>query len=303
MNKLSYNYVPEGHPPHDETSFRIQASAISSFFDHTNSWYREKLLGEVGFTGNTASVLGTALHWTAENYIKDGSVSAENKQEMYDYVMMEAEKQPDLVEEAEIRSQLTQMWPMLREYIDNNPGGLAEPQVTSDVLPGITVGGSIDLIRPVDDTTVYTDIEQLRGMTVDIIDWKTSGTMSPPTKMSKGYEWQLLVYAYVLKTKYSITVRNIVDVFITKAYIGRVSPTTGKPMKDYYPTIGEVAKPVTDESLAFIRSLIEIVAHSVESFVTTPGVQRGLLAQDARLLTHTDTLPFTSIGQSNDVEI
>ena len=297
MNKLDYNYVGPNDEPHDATTFRIQASGIAGFFSYTNSWYREKLLGEPGFIGSTASVLGTSIHWTIENYIKDGTLTPENKQEMYDYIMLEAEKNPDLINEQLIRRDLTPMWSNFKNYITNNPGGLVEPKVVlATDYHGITVGGSIDCLKPVDDETVYTDIEQLRGMTVDIIDWKTTSSMSIPKRMSKDYEWQLLVYAYVIKTKYDITTRNIINMYITRPAIGRVSPTTGKPMKDYPAIYGELIKPVTSESLDFIKSLIDVVAHSTYRFITTPA-DRYLLAQDMRLVGDTTVLPFTSIGQ------
>jgi len=97
--------------------------------------------------------------------------------------------------------------------------------------------------------------------------------MSAPTKMTKNYEWQLLVYAYVLQKKYDITTRYITDVFLTRDNCGRLN-ASGKPMKDYPSVVGEVSKPVTEESLLFIESIIKVVAHSVEAFVTSPKQQR-----------------------------
>ena len=287
MNRLDYQY---GHVPNPE-SFRIQASAISQFFDHTNSFYREKLLNEQGFQGNTSSVLGTSLHWAAEQYITHGSISPADKQEMYDYITEQATMLPELVDETEIRTQLTPMWQTLKQYIYDNPISLAEPFIELELMPNLTVGGSIDAIRCIDGSLGYQSISELTGKTVELIDWKTTAAMNPPTSMPKGYEWQLLVYSYVLKQKYNITVSQITNVYITRHNVNRISETTGKPLKDYPSTIGTVSKPVTPESLDFIESIIKVVADSVYTFVTQPNL-RYLLAMDWRLRHNTQVLPF-----------
>ena len=300
LNKLDYHYVPEGQPLPDPESFRIQASGISDFIYKTNAWYREKILGEKGFEGSTSSVSGTAVHWAAQCYIMEGTISPENKQEMYDYMDEQQAKFPDQVDAQECRNRITPMWQALREYINQNPGGLCEPMVEMEVLPGITVGGSIDRIKPIGDTKVYTDIEQLRGKTVEIDDWKTTSKKYASEKtitqsdMSTGYEWQLLVYAYVLKKKYDITVLNMRDVFITREH------PPGKT-KSYPATVVPIHKPVTQESLDFIESIIELVAYSVREFVINPPY-RYLLAQDMRLKDNNTILPFAKMyGEEEEI--
>lgn len=303
MNKLDYNYTSPDQPEFDPTVFRIQASQISTFFDYTNQFFRQKLLGEEGFKGNTASVLGTCIHYCAEQFIKNGKLSAEDKQEIYDYITEQSQALPDLVNSDEIRAQITPMWSELRNYIKANPVSLAEPFVQVEILPGITVGGSIDAIRAVDGT-VATSIEQLANKQVELIDWKTCGAQSRITdsSMTKAYHWQLLVYAYVLKKLHNINVTKITNVFISRSDINRVSEKTGKPLKDYPSEITPISKPVLPEDLDFIESLIKLVAHSVQSFILNPGPQRALLAQDWRLISHTDPLPFTAVISSKPEE-
>lgn len=299
LNKLDYNYGNKTIPG----TFRISASQISSYFDQTNLWFRKHLLGEdVGFKASTSSVAGSAIHWAAENYIKDNlQLTQEAKDEMYAYIDEQAQKFPDLVNPDQCREIMTPMWRSLREHLQANPGGLAEPFVEIEVLPGITVGGSIDLIQIPGDNTVYTSLEQLRGKSIYIKDYKTTSTKYASDKsitqsaMTKNYEWQLLVYAYVLKKAYNINTQAIQDIFITREYEGEISEKTGKRGKAYPSMVVPITKPVTPESLEFIESIINIVAHSVQSFVLNPGPQRGMLSQDARLLTHTAELPFPAI--------
>lgn len=305
LNKLDYEYDNQTIPG----TFRISASQISNFFDFTNNWYRKNLLGEdVGFKGSTSSVAGTCIHWAAENYIKDGQLTQENKDEMYAYINEQAEKFPDLVNQDQCREIMSPMWKSLREFINDNPGGLVEPFLEIEILPGITVGGSIDRLYIPGDTTVYTSLEQLRGKSVIIQDWKTTSTKYASDKsitqsaMTKNYEWQLLVYAYVLKKAYNINTQAIQDIFITREYEGEISEKTGKRGKAYPSMVVPIGKPVHPEDLDFIESIIKIVAHSVQSFVLNPGPQRGLLAQDWRLINHTAELPFPAITASKAEE-
>ena len=306
LNKLDYNYIKPGQPIPSKGGFRIQASAISRFFDQTNQFYREKLLGETpAFLTSTSAVCGSCIHWAAESYIKNNlQLPQEDKDEMYAYIDEQANKFPDLVDPNQCREIMTPMWRSLREHLQANPGGLAEPFVEIEVLPGITVGGSIDLIQVPGDQTIYTDLEQLRGKSIYIKDYKTTSTKYASDKsitqsaMSKNYEWQLLVHAYVLKKAYNINTLAIQDIFITREYEGEISEKTGKRGKAYPSMVVPITKPVTQESLDFIESIINIVAHSVQSFVLNPGPQRGLLSQDARLLTHTAQLPFPAITAS-----
>ena len=302
MNKLDYEYDNKSIPG----TFRISASQISNFFDFTNLWFRKNLLGEdVGFKGSSSSVAGTCVHFAAESYIKNNlQLPQEDKDEMYAYIDEQFQKFPDLVNPDQCREIMTPMWRSLREFLQLNPGGLVEPFLEVEILPGIFCGGSIDRLYIPGDTTIYTDLEQLRGKSVYIQDWKTTSTKYASDKsitqsaMSKNYEWQLLVYAYVLKKAYDINTLAIQDIFITREYEGEISEKTGKRGKTYPSMVVPITKPVTTESLEFIESIINIVAHSVQSFILNPGPQRGLLSQDARLLTHTAELPFPAITAS-----
>ena len=302
LNRLDYNYGNKSIPG----TFRISASQISNYFDFTNNWFRKNLLGEdVGFQGSTSSVAGSCVHFAAESYIKNNlQLPQEDKGEMYAYIDEQANKLPDLVDPIQCREIMTPMWRSLREHLQANPGGLAEPFVEIEILPGITVGGSIDLIQVPGDSTIYTDLEQLRGKSIYIKDYKTTSTKYASDKsitqsaMTKAYEWQLLTYAFALKKAYNINTLAIQDIFVTREYEGEISEKTGKRGKAYPSMVVPITKPVTPESLEFIESIINIVAHSVQSFVLNPGPQRGLLSQDWRLINHTAQLPFPAITSS-----
>ena len=80
MSKLSYvpgnSIIPEG-------CFGISPSQLHRFFSKPHEWYRTEVLKEEGFTGSTSSVLGTIIHFIAEEFIKTKSV---DKSAIYEHL-------------------------------------------------------------------------------------------------------------------------------------------------------------------------------------------------------------------------
>ena len=301
LNKIDYNYVAPNQALPDDTIFRIQPSSLSAFFDNTSTWYAEKLLREKPrFLTSTSATLGSALHFAAECYIKDKAITPENRQEMYDYIMLQSENNPDLVNEVEVRAQLTPMWVQLRSHIDANPVSIVEPSVYLDILPGIQLGGSIDAIRILgEDQNTSLTVDDLRGKRIQIVDWKTTGALTAPSKISRAYWFQLITYAYIMETKYGAIVESINNTYITRNNVNRIG-STGKPIKDYPSTVSTVDLPY--DSSEMVKGIANLIAHSITRFVTTPH-DRFLLMQDARYINNTQPLPFTSVGAASPEDI
>jgi len=239
-------------------AFRISASQLSKFFDKTSEWYHENLLGAEGFTGNTATNLGTVVHAGIEMYITEGDV---NWEALRNHIM--SIDHPD-VDVYHILDQFEPMITAVLPFVDANMPDEVEKFVFHELLPGIGAGGSIDA---------------LRGDT--IIDWKTTSAKTPPTRFSRNYWFQQMTYAWVLRQQ-GINIRFLKLVFITQNETGRVSEKTGKPLKDYPSQYHVVTEEVTDEGLELIGSCLNIVAESVKAFQEKPEL-RHLLAQDGRL--------------------
>lgn len=240
-------------------AFRISASQVSKFFDRTSEWYHENLLGAEGFTGSTATVLGTAVHAGIEMYVREGEVKWD---QLYDFIMSHARD-----EEIDVNHILEQYEPMINTalpFVDKNMPDEVEKFVFHEILPGIGAGGSIDA---------------LRGDT--IMDWKTTSAKTAPTKFSRNYWFQQMVYAWVLRQQ-GITINYLKLVYITQNDTGRVSEKTGKPLKDYPSTVSVVTEQVTEEGLELIESCLKLVAESVKTWNDAPEL-RHLLAQDLRL--------------------
>lgn len=256
--------VPEG-------AFRISASQVSKFFDYTNQWYREHLLGEGGFEGNTASELGNCVHAAANMYINEQIVH-------YDLIEAYINTLGPDIDKDHIRTQYPLMVSTLLPFITRHRPTEAEKFVFHEILPGIVAGGSIDALQGrvvrIGDKITYPD-----GVT--IMDWKTTSAKTAPTKFSRNYWFQQMVYAWVLKQK-GVNVHWIKLVYITQSEVGRISDKTGKPLKDYPSEISVVTEEVTETNLELIGSCLQLIAESVKTWNDKPEL-RYLLAQDLRL--------------------
>lgn len=260
---FSYNdgkgIVPDG-------AFRISASQISRYFDETANWYREFLLGEKGFTGNTATVLGNCVHAAAEMYTDDGAV---DRKQIENYILSQATKED--VDTAVVREQYAPMIEtLINDFVKDNKPTSTEEFVWQEILPGIGVGGSIDaLVERSGHTTIR--------------DYKTMGSLQSnrmPTSFKRAYWFQLMTYAWVLQQQ-GKRVTQLELVYVTRNETGRTSEKTGKPLKDYPSTVGVVRHQITPEDFIIIESCIKVIAESVHLWNTQPEL-RHVLSQDYR---------------------
>ena len=255
-------------------AFRISASQVSKFFDSTSAWYREHLMGEGGFEGNTATELGNCVHAAAHMFINTGDVD-------YDQINTYIDTLGSDIDKDHIRTQYPTMVSALLPFIERHAPTEAEKFVFHELLPGIGAGGSIDALQ---GRVVKEEEELTYPDDVTLMDWKTTSAKTAPVKFTRNYWFQQMVYAWVLKQK-GINVRWIKLVYVTQGEVGRVSEKTGKRLKDYPSTVSVVTEEVTESNLELIGSCLQLIAESVDTWNTNPEL-RHLLAQDMRLKTH-----------------
>lgn len=268
--KLDY-YNGENEVPND--AFRISASGISRFFTSTNKWWRENLLDEEGFTGSTASVLGTCVHYLCEQYGKNKKITAEDEKEIDNYILKHtdpeyADYNPEIDADLIYSQYKVMAEAAINDYVSLNVPSEIEPFVSEEVLPNIFVGGSIDNIT---------------GSIV--VDYKTTSTKatSLPKTIPYAYRCQLLTYAWVLKQQ-GKQVDRIRVVYITRNDTDRISEKTGKPLTQYPSKAVTLTESITEEDFDTIEGMIQVIAHSVKTWQDQPEL-RHLLAQDWRLYT------------------
>ncbi len=127
------------------STFRISPSQIGAFFSKPTIWYKEQILKEKQFKGNTATVLGTIVHTLAESYAKNEPTS---RDEVEAYIMSQVKSRAVTDDPLDLET-IRELYPMLsasliNEYISSNKPTQVEYQTYTEVLPGIHVGGSVD---------------------------------------------------------------------------------------------------------------------------------------------------------------
>lgn len=240
-------------------TIKISPSSIGKFFSQTSQWYRETLLGEDGFQGSTASILGTIVHHAAE------TLTVPTETQVYDYLNL----QNCEYETADILTNYIPMCEAIIDEIQNSTDVIHSQEVfihthLNDV---VHVGGTYDAIYTTNEI-VDENGEVHSGSFKVLRDYKTA-SQKPSYGFTKEYSMQLLTYVYILK-KQGITTDAIELKYITR-------PTKTLPARIF--TFIKLVKP---EDIEFIASVLNLISDSIIAFVDKPST-RHLLSQDKRL--------------------
>ena len=239
-NPLAYDHSTDYLP--DDCVFKISPSKFSYFIDKPFNWFRTEVLKEEGFTYNTGSVLGTVIHYIAEQV---GSIKEIDKTAIHEYVHSHEDNDDfsaaDVMANFEIMASI-----LVNDYILPNMDNFlsVEERFSAEVKDGFYASGTLDV---------------LQGTKKDcmIVDYKSFSSKTKPKTIPYYYKYQLLVYAYIL-TKLGYTVSRIRLVYISKNIDGGLSEKTGKPLKSYPPEVTELTEVITEDDISFIASLLEL---------------------------------------------
>ena len=237
-----------------EGNLKISPSKFSDFFDHTNMWFREHMLGESGFQGSTATYLGTVVHAYVEKAMLEQNLENFDEEELEPFL----ETITDFsIDKNIIRTTYYNLaYTLINAYITDHPAPInTERFIHYEIIPGISVGGTYDFLR----TNQYGQLM--------VGDWKTSA--SKPSSLTKKYQWQLLIYCYILR-KTGLDIDGYEVNFVVK-------PTKTLPARAV-----QFAYVLQSGDMDFIESLLKLVAESMLAFKEHPTLQY-LLAQDYRL--------------------
>ena len=240
--------------------FKISPSSFSRFMDRPYEWYREHVLGEGGFEGNTASVIGTLVHYVAEQVSKGNTP---DKGEMAQYVANHKDN-----EDVDSSTVLTDYVPMaerlVNDYVLPNMPEAVEEFIQLDLGDGVYAAGSVDA--------------RDNGM---VIDYKSYNSKSKPKSIPMHYRYQLLIYAYIY-TKTGIPIDRIRLVYINRNIVGAISEVTGKQMKSYPPEVTVLTESITKDDLDFIESVLTLCKDTYLKAKEDPSLVH-LLFRDMRL--------------------
>ena len=256
-NKLDYNNGANELPP---GAFRISASQFNKFMTEPHKWYRNVILKEDNFEGNTSSVIGTCVHYIAECFAKDIKVDLE---EVERYIH-KFDKIEDVDVDQVLREYKSLGVQLVNDYVRHNKPRHAEVFMTSEVQDGYFAGGEIDAID--------------NGM---IIDYKTYRAKTKPKAIPQHYRYQLLIYAKVARDK-GIPIDRIRLVYINRNIDGEISEKTGKQLKSYPPEVTVLTETITDEDMEFITSVLNLCIDTVKTSIEHPELTY-VLFKDMRL--------------------
>lgn len=250
--------IPEG------CHFRISPSSFSEFVMRPHNWYADVVLGESSFDYNTSSVLGTCVHYCAEQIAKDQPVD-----EKVIHAYIDKHKVKDDYDPEEVKRQFVGMAETLvNDYVLKNDFIHVEHKLTAEVKNGFAVAGTCDAIQgDLIDTT--------------ITDYKTYNSKTKPRAIPQNYRYQLLVYAWAAK-KNGFDPTRIRLVYVNRNIDGGISDKTNKPLKSYPPEVTVLTETITQEDLDFIESLLELCVESVEAAEKYPEL-RHVIFHDPRL--------------------
>jgi len=216
-------------PLPEDCVFKISPSAISKFFEFPVLWYKEHILGEVQFKGNTASVLGSIVHGLAECYVKGIPTS----KEMVEPYIVKHQFNMD-VNVKEVRDLYPDMAKtLINEYIAKNKPTEVERSLYQKVKEGIYVAGTFD---------------NRTGSC--IVDYKNVSTKPNTSKIPWNYYIQLMAYAWMLKQE-----GTVIDK-IRLVYVVRPTKTMGVRLFKVTQIIGE-------DDYRAIEEVLEIIADTV----------------------------------------
>ena len=158
---------------------KLSPSGLAKFFSMPSVWYRDNILGEKSFEGNTATFLGSIVHEMADSVANNFIVSREDVEAFIDSITVEG------VDKDVIRANWYDMSHMLiNEYVNHNIPDLAEYQPKP-----VMVGDGIYLAGTLDGYYEH-------GV---VLDYKTTSSKPKTDTIPWEYKTQLMSYAYMLK--------------------------------------------------------------------------------------------------------
>ena len=228
-----------------EGVFKLSPSAFPKFVERPHIWYREEILEQDKFTYNTASVLGTIVHYCAEKVSKEEEVDIDEIGRYIDKWAPNDDYDPNVV-----HAHYTHMAERLvNDYVLDRPKFLeVETQFCTEVKDGFYAAGTLDVLEGEKDDCM-------------ISDYKSYSSKTKPKTIPQHYKYQLLVYAWIL-TQLGYTVNRIRLVYINRHIEGEISEKTGKQMKSYPPEVTVLTETISTEDLDFIEGLLKLCVDS-----------------------------------------
>ena len=263
MNKL--DYVPAAVP--EDCLLKISPSSFASFIATPWRWYQQQILGVGKFEYSTSSVIGTIVHYCAEQVGKDLEVDEE---EIEAYIAKHEDNDDYCAND--VRKHWYEMAAVLiNSYVNSEKDSFleVEKQVCADLGDGFYASGTLDVLEGVKEDCLLND-------------YKTYSSKTKPKSIPANYRYQLLVYCWILK-QLGYNVTRIRLTYVNRNIDGGISEKTGKPLKSYPPEVTVLTEVVTDDDLVFIGSMLNLCKDTMLA-AEKHSELRHVIFHDPRLL-------------------
>jgi hypothetical protein len=226
--------------------FKFSPSAFAKFVQMPHIWYRDEVLDENPFSHNTASVIGTIVHYCAEMVAKEEEVDMDMINEYIDGKELHEEYDPNIV-----RAQFVTMAERLvNDYVLEVQDILEiETQHCFEIRDGFYAAGTIDLLEGTKAECMLTD-------------YKSYSSKTKPRTIPANYKYQLLVYCWILR-KLGYNVTRVRLAYVNRHIEGEMSEKTGKQLKSYPPEVTVLTETIGQEDVDFIESSLELAVDSL----------------------------------------
>lgn len=259
------DYVPAEVP--DDCKVKISPSSFASFVSQPWNWYQQQILNSGKFDYNTGSVIGSIVHYCAEQVAKGLDVD-EDAINAY----IKAHENTDTYDQ----ETATQHWyemasVLINGYVTSEMHNYIsiEEQFCRKVGDGIYAAGTADVIQGIKEDCTLTD-------------YKTYNSKTKPKTIPANYKYQLMTYVWILKQAgYNVT--RIRLVYVNRRIDGGVSEKTGKPLKSYPSEVTVLTEVITEEDLSFIESMLNLCKDTLNASEKHPEL-RHVIWHDPRLL-------------------
>ena len=211
--------------------FKISPSKVASFFDYPSVWYREQVLGEEIFKGNTATVLGTACHYIFEKVSKGEDICRDVMDAMIDRAAF-----PEDVDKEVVKASYPEIATVVvNDYLLDNIPSHVEKEVSAHIANGVYVAGTQDAV------------DMQRRI---LVDYKIVGSKPNTDSIPFKYKIQLLCYAYANH--------------VNGVYIDRIRIVYGvKPTKTLPARVFVVTEQVSQDDIKLVSDTLHLIADTV----------------------------------------
>jgi len=260
-NPLDYvsTPIPEGG------AFKFSPSAFPKFVQSPHLWYRDEVLDENPFSHNTASVIGTIVHYCAECVAKEQEVDMDAINDYIESKELHDEYDPNVVKDKFIAMAER----LVNDYVlEVNDVLEVETQHCVEIRDGFYAAGTIDLLQGTKSECMLTD-------------YKSYSSKTKPKAIPANYRYQLLVYVWILR-QLGYNVTRVRLVYINRHIEGEMSEKTGKQLKSYPPEVTVLTETVEEESIDFIESNLNLAIDSLLATEAQPELTH-VIWHDPRL--------------------